>query len=158
MPYKDRETANKARRDRNLRKRIASGLPADGRGRHGHHVSGSNHHKWNNAIISSEGYRLIRVGICHPLADPNGYAPEHVVVVMAANSPGAYLLRVHPEVYLVHHENEDKLDNRIENLKIITRDEHNKIHNLGKERDESGRFAGRLLDGRTHDELPWRMR
>jgi len=29
---------------------------------------------------------------------------------------------------IVHHINRDKLDNRIENLQVVSRDEHNKIH------------------------------
>jgi hypothetical protein len=33
---------------------------------------------------------------------------------------------------IVHHINENKLDNRIENLQIVTRSEHNKIHKFLK--------------------------
>lgn len=35
---------------------------------------------------------------------------------------------------LVHHKNEDRHDNRIENLEIVTRSEHKKLHpDIGKE-------------------------
>ena len=91
-------------------------------------------------MLSSHGYVKVRVGREHPLADPNGYAYEHLLVWVAAgrSRPG------HGE--LLHHRNEDKTDNRIENLELVTRAQHNAIHNA--------RRAGRLLDGRTWDEMP----
>lgn len=46
--------------------------------------------------------------------------------------------------YDVHHINEDKTDNRIENLKILTRSEHSSLHNSQKKllRDNLGRIIG----------------
>jgi len=42
---------------------------------------GQNHGRWNTGkIVSSGGYPKIRVGKEHPLADPNGYAYEHLLV------------------------------------------------------------------------------
>ena len=111
-------------------------------------------------MVDSEGYVLIRVGCQHPLADPNGYAREHVLVVMASRLPGAYLLERHPDQYVIHHRNRDRQDNRLENLQVLTREEHNALHNADdRERNEDGRFigkaaAGRLLDGREWSEMP----
>ena len=47
-------------------------------------------------------------------------------------------------IYNVHHINEDKTDNRLENLQITTRSEHTSLHNLNKEivRDNLGKIIG----------------
>lgn len=126
----------------------------DGRGKNINRPSGSAHYKWNNALFSSQGYKKVRVGVTHPFADSNGYCYEHILV--AALAYGAENI----EDKIVHHINGDKSDNRIENLQIMTREEHNKHHNEhDKLRDEEGRIqskkkAGRLLDGKLHDEYP----
>lgn len=126
----------------------------DGRGRHGGHRKGSSHHKWQESLLSDDGYKLVRVGTGHPLACPNGYAREHILIVASAFGLDAVKGKV------VHHKNGDKLDNRIENLQIMTMAEHNKIHNYEKVRNvETGRFigkkaAGRLLDGKEWNEVP----
>lgn len=90
----------------------------DGRGK-GRKASGSAHPRWNSEkIISSHGYVKVRVGINHPLADKNGYAYEHLVVWQQAG-------RQIPEAgQIIHHRNEDKTDNRLSNLELLTRREH----------------------------------
>jgi hypothetical protein len=126
----------------------------DNRGKHGNHIRGSRHPKWNHTSLKTiDGYTLIRVGLEHPLADPNGYAPEHIVIWVAAGNSKPL------KKELIHHKNKDRQDNRIENLICITKSNHNHIHNASKDRDDRGRFvgkkaAGRLLDGRTWDEYP----
>ncbi len=83
----------------------------DGRGRRGKHRRGSSHPRSKNGIsISEHGYvRGQQVGKSHPLADPNGYAYLHQLVVVVDDE-------------VVHHRNEDKADNRLENLA------HNSLH------------------------------
>ncbi len=64
----------------------------------------------------------IRVGEDHPLADPNGYAYEHLLVWISAGHPRP------DEGELIHHRNEDKTDNRLQNLTLVHRVEHSKTH------------------------------
>lgn len=89
----------------------------------GNHKSGADCPRWSDdKIISSHGYVKLRVGVEHPLADPNGYAYEHLVVWIAAGNqrPTAH--------QLLHHKNENKTDNRLGNLELITRLEHARKH------------------------------
>ena len=108
----------------------------DGRGKHGNHVKGEKHHRWNTSrLISSHGYVKVRVGTEHPLADPNGYAYEHLLVWVSTGktlpAPGE----------LLHHRNENRRDNRLDNLALMPRPDHNRHHNEGRVRDERGRFT-----------------
>ncbi|MBL9047882.1 MAG: HNH endonuclease [Tabrizicola sp.] len=125
------------------------GLPVDqlpdGRGRHGNHSRGGGHHRWNDTrILSSEGYIKVRVGADHPLADPNGYAYEHLLVWVSAGRPAP------EDGELLHHQSEDKTDNRLENLRLMDRSGHGRLHIADRMRDE----AGRLLDGQEHNAMP----
>lgn len=83
----------------------------------------SRHHRWRaGGIISSSGYVKVRVGKTHPLADPNGYAYEHLIVWVSAGNK-------RPDSdEILHHNNEDKTDNRIENLRLMKRTEHSQMH------------------------------
>ena len=116
------------------------------RGCHGNHARADKQHRWNDRkMIASNGYVKIRVGRRHPLADPNGYAYEHLVVWCAAGNarPARGLL--------LHHRNEVKTDNRIENLDLVARGHHNAHHVAKRRRDPT---TGRLLDGREHNGMP----
>ncbi len=114
----------------------------------------SKQHRWKpGGSIASNGYVKTRVGQTHPLADPNGYAYEHLVVWCAAGNERP------PRGWIIHHRNNDKTDNRLDNLQLMKRGEHNAEHLASDDRrcPKSGRLmtrAGRLLDGRTHDDFP----
>lgn len=122
------------------------------KGIHGNHAKSDRQGRWSGdrKIIASTGYVKIRVGKTHPLADPNGYAYEHLVVWCSAGNerPAAG--------FLLHHRNEVRSDNRIENLALISRPDHNRLHASPRD-PKTGRLmkaAGATLDGREWREVP----
>lgn len=76
-------------------------------------------------IITHNGYKMILVPD-HPYADSKGYVREHRYVM--EKHLGRYL---NPDE-LVHHRNEDKLDNRIENLALDKLANHTSLHHTGR--------------------------
>jgi hypothetical protein len=89
----------------------------------GNHKSGPDHPRWNDdRHLTHEGHVKVRVGKDHPLADPNGYAYEHLLIWVAAGRP-----RPGPGE-LLHHANEVKTDNRLSNLELLTRAAHAREH------------------------------
>ena len=72
--------------------------------------------------LASNGYMLIRVGVGHPLADVRGYAYEHRLVAMEM------LGRPLDRSEHVHHRNGNRTDNRVENLEVVSIQEHARLH------------------------------
>jgi hypothetical protein len=93
------------------------------KGKHGRHARARRQHRWSEEkMFTSSGYVKLRVGVTHPLADPNGYAYEHLVIWCAAG-------RERPRRgELLHHRNEVKSDNRLENLRLKARGAHGVEH------------------------------
>ena len=75
------------------------------------------------SICNGGGYKYCRTEPKHPKANSKGLYPLHRVLVEI--KLGRLLL----ENEDVHHINEDKEDNRIENLQVFTKSEHAKLHN-----------------------------
>lgn len=89
----------------------------------GHALRGANNGRWNNGeTMSAQGYRLVKAPDGHPTARSSGYILEHRLVM--ERKIGRPLL----DEEIVHHINEDKLDNRPENLEITDRAEHGHHH------------------------------
>lgn len=113
-------------------------------GRHGNHPKGEKNARWNplERRKTSHGYIAVRVAPDHPHAwGPNRlkrfkYAYEHVVVMMS--HIGRSLL---PNE-IVHHRNGDRSDNRLDNLELMTKEDHQRYHaNETRGRDSLGRFT-----------------
>lgn len=97
-------------------------------------LSGADHPKWKGGISHhSTGYVLIKKPE-HPKSNVSGYVFEHVL--MAEEKIGRSLL---PNE-IVHHLNGNIVDNRPENLEVMTNIEHGKIHGPeGAQKRWSGR-------------------
>jgi hypothetical protein len=94
------------------------------RGKHSGHKRGEEHYRWNDdQMLSSEGYIKVRVGRNHPLADPNGYAYEHLLVWISSGNPPP------GPGELIHHKDENRQHNEIGNLELKKRGRHNAGHN-----------------------------
>lgn len=91
--------------------------------------------KWMNVTgrkKNKAGYVLLCIHD-HPNSDRNGYVFEHRVMVEMFCGR---FLRLGEDV---HHKNEIKHDNRIENLELISHSEHTILHNLGSVQSEDAR-------------------
>ncbi len=76
--------------------------------------------------LNPNGYLRVYVP-GHPCAHKRGWALEHRYVWHEAHGPI-------PPGHIIHHKNEDKTDNRIENLECMSKTEHDRSHireNLG---------------------------
>lgn len=116
---------------------------------------GPAHGRWNDErMLSDHGYVKVRVGKEHPLADPNGYAYEHLLVWVAAGNPRP------PRGFTLHHKDEVKANNRISNLELKKRADHSRDHVAERIRDpKTGRLLPKrhdpgTLDGVRHDARP----
>lgn len=99
--------------------------------------------------VTSKGYKQIYVPD-HPRADKRGFVMEHIVVFEDAT--GVMV----PLNCCVHHLNEDKQDNRPENLCMMENGAHTAFHHQGSKRSSetkeliAQKARERLADKRNH--------
>lgn len=89
-------------------------------------------------IYNDYGY-ILEYRPDHPKADNNGRVLQHRLVVednhekydskFFSEIDSKFILK---DEYIVHHKNEITNDNRVENLQIMTKGEHSRLHHTGK--------------------------
>ena len=87
-------------------------------------VSGIANQRWKGGAFIRDGYKFI-MAKNHPYKNNFGYVREHRLIMEK------HLGRKLTSEDIVHHINGVKTDNRIENLQIMSRLAHAKLHNLG---------------------------
>jgi len=103
---------------------------------------------WNGGrYIDKYGYVLV-YHPTHPHRNANGYVKEHRMII--ENHIGRYLTKYEE----VHHINENKQDNRLENLQFMSRREHRSIQRKGKHIDYSGRMCYECESNTTYIRPP----
>lgn len=119
-----------------------------------HHRRGKRPANWKGGrFYDGHGYIMV-LKRDHPRSNKSGYIYEHDLVMEA--KLGRYLRKGE----LVHHDNELKDDNRIENLILWNRSKHAKHHftgghqNLGRHIDTSDRVCHSCRSNRTKINAP----
>lgn len=74
--------------------------------------------------INPRGYRMVKAWE-HPRADKNGYVQEHILVM--EKKLGRHIDYKKEEV---HHKNGNPLDNRDENLEVLSKGQHARHHRI----------------------------
>ncbi len=108
-----------------------------------HQNRGENHPRYNDGRIIAKGYVWFHFPGYHPRKTPRNYVKRCWLVM--EKKIGRYL----KDGEVVHHINHSKLDDRPNNLTIVTREEHGKIHNTG-----SGNWSYRRDVDAEQDVLP----
>ena len=95
---------------------------SDRKGKKFPELSRENSSTWKGGKILHQGKYWLIFKPEHPDADGKGYIREHRLIMEQ------YLGRRLKNNELIHHKNENTKDNRIENLELISRSNHIKVH------------------------------
>lgn len=122
-----------------------------GQGNHQYGLRGKDNPTWKGGRkLSQHGYWEVQC-IGHPFAVGRvGYVLEHRLVaekylLTDENSVVIDGKRYLSPDFIVHHRNGDKLDNRPENLSVMRKGDHSRLHNIvndkNRHRTPDGRYA-----------------
>lgn len=92
-------------------------------------------YNWQGGQIKRNGYIFIRRPE-HPNAIMGGYVKRARLIL--EHEMGGYI----DEALQIHHINKVKDDDQLENLQLLSRSEHRRLHT--KHRDNKGRFVGKV--------------
>lgn len=101
---------------------------------------GCNHPRWKGGRVINDGYKYV-LNPNHPYSTKSGYVLEHRLIMEKE------LNRYLKPGEVVHHINEDRLDNRIENLKLMTHGEHSSLHHKGIKNNKKGHPGNQFAAG-----------
>lgn len=129
--------------NRQLRK-----ITMKGENNHQYGLKGSLNSSWvSDERITNYGYKKIRV-IDHPFRDCSDFVFEHRLIAEKFMLNDTNSVVINDKKYLnpdlvVHHIDFNKLNNDIENLKIMTLEEHTTLHNKTRDqrRDKNGKYC-----------------
>lgn len=102
---------------------------------------GENNPMWNGGRTIKCGYVCLHKPE-HPFCNSNGYIKEHRLIMEE------HLGRTLNREEHIHHRNNNKLDNRLSNLQLVTNSEHIKLHR--KELNKKLRIAFKKLRKRIN--------
>ena len=121
-----------------------------GNGNHQYGLKGKKNASFKGEnIVNQYGY-IMKYLPNHPKADKNGRYREHrYIVEQCLDIDNSFFeiingYRVLKDEYIVHHRDENKKNNVVDNLMILTIGEHSILHNKNKVliRDNKGRIIG----------------
>jgi hypothetical protein len=86
-----------------------------------------NHPSWKGGIINANGYRLIRQP--NHKRNWNGYVQEHILIMEKhLGRELQFFGKSNPNNEIVHHKNEDTINNSLNNLQLMKHQEHLNFH------------------------------